>query len=108
VAPWIALVEILRIITADTKSGYPVTGSTFEPGIYRMQLCSVMSTSFPSVSGSDVTRRSRASVNTVSLFILSCNSISDRLMVFENRVLRRISGFTRYEVTGEWGTVHKG
>jgi hypothetical protein len=29
-----------------------------------------------------------------------------RLRVFENRVLRRISGSKRDEVTGEWGKLH--
>jgi len=29
-----------------------------------------------------------------------------RLRVFENRVLRRISGPKRYEVTGEWRKLH--
>jgi hypothetical protein len=29
-----------------------------------------------------------------------------RLRVFENRVLRRIFGSKRDEVTGEWGTLH--
>jgi hypothetical protein len=31
-----------------------------------------------------------------------------RLRVFENRVLRRISGPKRDEVTGEWGKLHNG
>jgi hypothetical protein len=31
-----------------------------------------------------------------------------RLSVFENRVLRRIFGPTRDEVTGEWGKLHNG
>jgi hypothetical protein len=31
-----------------------------------------------------------------------------RLRVFENRVLRRIFGPTRYEVTGEWRRLHSG
>jgi hypothetical protein len=30
-----------------------------------------------------------------------------RLSVFENRVLRRICGPRRAEVTGEWGKLHK-
>jgi hypothetical protein len=30
-----------------------------------------------------------------------------RLRVFENRVLRRIFGSKRYEVTGEWRRLHK-
>jgi hypothetical protein len=29
-----------------------------------------------------------------------------RLRVFENRVLRRIFGLKRYEVTGEWRKLH--
>jgi hypothetical protein len=29
-----------------------------------------------------------------------------RLRVFENRVLRRIFGLNRDEVTGEWGNLH--
>jgi hypothetical protein len=29
-----------------------------------------------------------------------------RLRVFENRVLRRVSGPKRYEVTGEWRKLH--
>jgi hypothetical protein len=31
-----------------------------------------------------------------------------RLRVFENRVLRRISGPERYDVTGEWRKLHSG
>jgi hypothetical protein len=31
-----------------------------------------------------------------------------RLRVFENRVLRRIFGLKRYEVTGEWRKLHSG
>jgi hypothetical protein len=30
-----------------------------------------------------------------------------RLRVFENRVLRRILGAKRYEVTGEWRKIHE-
>jgi len=33
-------------------------------------------------------------------------NIKFRLMVFENRVLRRIFGPTRDEVTGEWRKIH--
>ena len=33
-------------------------------------------------------------------------SLTRRLRVFENRVLRRVIGPKRYEVTGEWGKLH--
>jgi hypothetical protein len=39
-------------------------------------------------------------------YILKYNSF--RLRVFENRVLRRIFGPTRDEVTGEWRKLHSG
>jgi hypothetical protein len=32
--------------------------------------------------------------------------VEHRLRVFEHRVLRRIFGPTRYEVTGEWRKLH--
>jgi hypothetical protein len=32
--------------------------------------------------------------------------VERRLKVFDNRVLRRISGPERYEVTGEWRRLH--
>jgi hypothetical protein len=41
----------------------------------------------------------------IYIFFLICD-ISRRLRVFENRVLRRIFGPRRDEVTGEWRTLH--
>jgi hypothetical protein len=34
-------------------------------------------------------------------------TLSIRLRVFQNRVLRKISGHKRDEITGKWGKLHK-
>ena len=41
----------------------------------------------------------------VKLVLSHCGR-KGKLRVFENRVLRRIFGLRRYEVTGEWRRLH--
>jgi hypothetical protein len=73
-----------------------IGGSNVWPGVIMQQQCS--SSSIPA----DI--RSVCVCETWSLTLREENG----LRVFENRVLRRIFGLNRNEVTGEWKKLHSG
>ena len=50
--------------------------------------------------------RSPSTINVIKFVKVNIKSVGEKLRVFENKVLRRIFGPRRDEVTGDWRKLH--